>query len=68
MVTSILENEHRNHPGYAQYWGCLSSEKQKFLQFLAEGKSHKEARAALSISPRTIDAHRASIMRNLCAR
>ncbi len=65
MVTKILENEVRNTSGITRSPDLLSARETEVLKFLAEGKSHKEAGAALNISPRTIDAHRASIMRKL---
>jgi len=43
MVTSILENEHRNILDTPQSLGLLSSRETEVLKFLAEGKSHKEA-------------------------
>jgi two-component system response regulator NreC len=43
----------------------LSTREREVLRLVAEGKTTKEAAALLSVSVRTIDAHRASIMRTL---
>jgi DNA-binding NarL/FixJ family response regulator len=43
----------------------LTAKQREVLQLLAEGKSNKEAAAVLSVSPKTIEAHRAQIMQKL---
>jgi DNA-binding NarL/FixJ family response regulator len=43
----------------------LTSRERELLQLLAEGKSNKEAATALSISVKTVETHRANIMRKL---
>lgn len=43
----------------------LTSREIEILRLLAEGRSSKEAAATLGISPRTVDAHRATIMHKL---
>ncbi len=43
----------------------LTSRQREVLQLVAEGKTSKEASAKLRVSAKTVDAHRASIMRRL---
>jgi DNA-binding NarL/FixJ family response regulator len=43
----------------------VTAREREILQLLAEGKSNKEAAAALGISVKTIEAHRANLMRKL---
>jgi DNA-binding NarL/FixJ family response regulator len=43
----------------------LTPREREIVQLLAEGKSNKEVAGALGISPKTIETHRANIMRKL---
>ena len=43
----------------------LTPREREIVQLLAEGKSNKDVAAALGISPKTIETHRANIMRKL---
>jgi DNA-binding NarL/FixJ family response regulator len=43
----------------------VTAREREIIQLLAEGKSNKEAAAALGISVKTIEAHRANLMRKL---
>jgi DNA-binding NarL/FixJ family response regulator len=43
----------------------VTARERQIIQLLAEGKSNKEAAAALGISVKTIEAHRANLMRKL---
>jgi DNA-binding NarL/FixJ family response regulator len=45
--------------------GALTAREREIIQLIAEGKSNKKAASALSISVKTIEAHRANIMRKL---
>lgn len=45
--------------------GGLSTREREIVQYLAEGKSNKEVAAALGISVKTAETHRAAIMRKL---
>lgn len=45
--------------------GGLSPREREIVQFLAEGKSNKEVAAGLGISVKTVETHRAAIMRKL---
>jgi DNA-binding NarL/FixJ family response regulator len=45
--------------------GAVTAREREIIQLIAEGKSNKNAAAALSISVKTIEAHRANIMRKL---
>ncbi|MCE9611776.1 MAG: response regulator transcription factor [Chthoniobacter sp.] len=53
------------HPGASAEAGRLSPRERQITQLLAEAKTSKEAATALGISVKTIDAHRANIMRKL---
>jgi len=44
---------------------ALTSRERQVLRQLAEGKTNKEIGAQLSISPRTVETHRARLMRKL---
>ena len=44
---------------------AVTARERELIQLLAEGKSNKEAAAALGISVKTIEAHRANLMRKL---
>jgi len=44
---------------------ALTSREREIIQLVAEGKSNKEAASALAISVKTIETHRANIMRKL---
>jgi len=46
----------------------LTSRERAVLKQIASGASSKEAAATLGVSPRTIDFHRANIMRKLSAK
>jgi DNA-binding NarL/FixJ family response regulator len=45
--------------------GAVTPREREIIQLIAEGKSNKDAASALSISVKTIEAHRANIMRKL---
>lgn len=51
--------------GEKTIFDILSPREQEILQHVAEGKTTKEMAEILFISPRTVDNHRASIMRKL---
>ena len=45
--------------------GVVTAREREIIQLIAEGKSNKQAASALNISVKTIEAHRANIMRKL---
>ena len=45
--------------------GAVTAREREIIQLIAEGNSNKKAAAALGISVKTIEAHRANIMRKL---
>jgi len=51
--------------GMSDSYDLLTPREREVLQLIAEGKSNKEAAAALFVSPTTIETHRARIMDNL---
>jgi DNA-binding NarL/FixJ family response regulator len=52
-----------DEPGVAH--AAVTAREREIIQNLAEGKSNKEAASSLGISVKTIEAHRANIMRKL---
>jgi len=44
---------------------CITAREREIIQLLAEGKSNKETASTLGVSVKTIEAHRANIMRKL---
>jgi DNA-binding NarL/FixJ family response regulator len=65
LVTKILINEQRKAPEATALLDLLTARETEVLKLLAEGRGNKEVGATLGISPRTVDAHRASIMHKL---
>ena len=53
------------HDGNSKSAHRLSMREREIVQLLAEGKSNKDVAAALGISVRTAEAHRASVLRKL---
>ncbi|MEO7650904.1 MAG: response regulator transcription factor [Bryobacteraceae bacterium] len=51
--------------GVSDTYELLTPREREVLQLIAEGKSNKEAAAALFVSPTTIETHRARIMEKL---
>jgi two-component system response regulator NreC len=51
--------------GVSDSYELLTPREREVLQLIAEGKSNKEAAAALFVSPTTIETHRARIMEKL---
>ena len=51
--------------GVNDSYDLLTPREREVLQLIAEGKSNKEAAAALFVSPTTIETHRARIMDKL---
>jgi DNA-binding NarL/FixJ family response regulator len=49
-----------SHPG-----GVVTPREREIIQLIAEGKSNKETAAALGVSTKTVEAHRANVMRKL---
>ena len=54
--------------GSGEPYSILSSREREVLQLIAEGLSAKEIASDLGISPKTVEAHRTSVMRKLGAR
>ena len=55
---------HRKEESSASFVAVTPRERE-IIQLLAEGKSNKETAAALTVSVKTVEAHRANIMRKL---
>ena len=63
IVQQLRAPERANEP-----FGLLSGREREVLQLIAEGLSAKEIANDLGISPKTVEAHRTSVMRKLGAR
>jgi DNA-binding NarL/FixJ family response regulator len=55
---------HRTEDGGSGY-AVVTPREREIIQLLAEGRSNKETAVALSVSVKTVEAHRANIMRKL---
>ena len=64
-ATKIVVNELKKILEIAPSRDDLTVREKEVLKLLAEGRSNKETGAALGISSRTVDSHRASIMHKL---
>jgi len=53
------------HKGVTDRYDLLSDREREIFQLIAEGKANKEIAAILSISPSTVETHRARIMEKL---
>jgi DNA-binding NarL/FixJ family response regulator len=60
LLESFIKNEAESEED-----SILTSREREIVQLLAEGKTNKEVAASLSISVRTVEAHRAAIMSKL---
>ena len=65
MVLSGFLDPGRAARGGAEDPGRLSPREREIAQLLAEGRTNKEISTTLGVSVKTIDAHRANIMRKL---
>jgi DNA-binding NarL/FixJ family response regulator len=61
----VLDGYIRDGPDQDAARGAVTAREREIIQLIAEGKSNKTAASALSISVKTIEAHRANIMRKL---
>jgi DNA-binding NarL/FixJ family response regulator len=64
-VTRMMLGALTSKPVSAAFQGDLTTREREILRLLAEGRSSKEVAGLLGISPRTVDAHRATIMHKL---
>lgn len=63
LLDAFLKSVAKSDEGVA--FSTLSSREREIVQMLAEGKSNKEIATQLSISVKTVETHRATIMRKL---
>ena len=61
----VLDDYLRRNDGSDGALADVTTREREIIQLLAEGNSNKEAAATLGISVKTIEAHRANIMRKL---
>jgi DNA-binding NarL/FixJ family response regulator len=67
-VTEFVLDDYRRRGEAAEEGSghtAVTARERQIIQLLAEGKSNKEAASTLGISVKTIEAHRASVMRKL---
>jgi DNA-binding NarL/FixJ family response regulator len=67
-VSEALLDAYLNSPADSdegQGWRTLTPREREIVQMLAEGKSNKEIAARLTISVKTVETHRATVMRKL---
>jgi DNA-binding NarL/FixJ family response regulator len=67
-VARLMEDEDRRQRaerGFTDRYELLSEREREIFQLIAEGKANKEIAALLSISPSTVETHRARIMEKL---
>jgi DNA-binding NarL/FixJ family response regulator len=56
---------HLAHKGIADRYDALSEREREVFQLVAEGRSNKEIAEVLSISPTTVETHRAHVLQKL---
>jgi DNA-binding NarL/FixJ family response regulator len=64
-VTEFVLDDYVRRGDVAQEDLALTAREREIIQLIAEGQSNKEAASTLGISVKTIEAHRANIMRKL---
>jgi two-component system, NarL family, response regulator NreC len=67
-VARVMLNDYvkrLSEQGVADRYGLLSDREREIFQLVAEGRSSKEIAALLSLSPTTVETHRAHIMQKL---
>jgi RNA polymerase sigma factor (sigma-70 family) len=67
-VARLMEDEdrrQRSERGFLDRYESLSEREREIFQLIAEGKANKEIAALLTISPSTVETHRARIMEKL---
>ena len=68
MAASLLRESHLTRTGSGRRKGRLSNREREVLQAVAEGFSTKQIAKKLEVSVKTIEAHRANLMKKLDAR
>jgi len=63
LVTTFLRRD--SAPAKATPWGSLTARERSILKLIAEGRTNRMAAAFLNLSPKTVEKHRASLMRKL---
>ncbi len=68
VAKEIVQQLRSPDRGHSEPFSVLSGREREVLQLIAEGLSAKEIAVDLGISPKTVEAHRTSVMRKLGAR
>jgi DNA-binding NarL/FixJ family response regulator len=61
----LVQELRRPQDTASQAWGVLSARQREVLQLIAEGHSTRDIGEQLHISPKTVETHRAELMRRL---
>jgi DNA-binding NarL/FixJ family response regulator len=64
-ATEVMLTNFRRPAGFPGPGEMLTSREREIVQLVSEGKSNKEVSSSLGISVKTVDTHRANIMRKL---
>ena len=64
-VTETLLERHLNRSDQPSYGSILTNRERSVVQLIAEGHSNKQVASVLNISLKTVETHRAAIMRKL---
>lgn len=64
-VTEFVLDDYIRHVDDTPHYPEVTHREREVIQLLAEGKSNKESAVALGVSVKTVEAHRANIMRKL---
>jgi DNA-binding NarL/FixJ family response regulator len=65
VTAFVLDGYIRDGADHQEPHGGVTAREREIIQLIAEGKSNKKAASTLNISVKTIEAHRASIMKKL---
>src|SRR6185295_7460313 len=65
LFSKIVNRDERNGRHHPEQGRRPTQREHEIVQLLAEGKSNKEVAAALGISVRTVETHRAGVLRKL---
>jgi len=67
VIERLIQDDQGRTPasGFADRYETLSAREREIFQLIAEARSNKEVAALLSISPATVETHRARILQKL---
>jgi DNA-binding NarL/FixJ family response regulator len=65
VTAFVLDDYIHKNEGEASAYAVVTPRERQIIQLLAEGRSNKETASELGVSVKTVEAHRANIMRKL---